>query len=151
MLLHQRPQEQQCQLLLPVLWHTGCNSTCNTKQDCCPEHKNQKVIQILADCLPLMALARESIVSMSKWFVGSSSNSMCGVCIASHEKTTLLRKPSDSCAILEVCAFPVMPKRPTCDLIFSTPPAFGNSLICGTRTGFSRNVTHGWLAIASNT
>lgn len=50
--------------------------------------------------------------------------------MASQEKTTLLRSPSDSWAILEVCALPVIPKRPTWDRILSTPPAFGNSLIC---------------------
>ena len=36
----------------------------------------------------LMASARASIVSMSKWLVGSSSNSMWGCCHASHANTT---------------------------------------------------------------
>ena len=43
----------------------------------------------------LMASARASMVSMSKWLVGSSSSSMCGRRKASQANTTRQRCPSD--------------------------------------------------------
>lgn len=43
------------------------------------------------------ASARASMVSISKWFVGSSSKSRCGHCHASHANTTLHLWPSDNC------------------------------------------------------
>jgi hypothetical protein len=50
-----------------------------------------------------MASARESIVSMSKWLVGSSSSSMWGVRWLSQANTTRDLSPSDSFFIGSVC------------------------------------------------
>ena len=43
----------------------------------------------------LMASARESMVSMSRWLVGSSSNNMCGFCQASQANITRHLCPSE--------------------------------------------------------
>ena len=80
---------------------------------------------------PLMARARESMVSISRWFVGSSSSSMCGVRCASQANTTRLLRPSDRFLMGSVCVWPVMPKRPITDRIFSSPSSRPNSLSCG--------------------
>jgi hypothetical protein len=61
----------------------------------------------------LMASASESMVSMSRWLVGSSSSIMCGVRCASHANTTRDLRPSDNCLMGNVWLLPVMPKRPT--------------------------------------
>ena len=47
----------------------------------------------------LMASPKASMVSISKWLVGSSSNNMWGVCQANHANTTLHLWPSESCLI----------------------------------------------------
>ena len=46
-----------------------------------------------------MALARLSMLSMSKWLVGSSRKSMCGHSLAILASTTRLFCPSESCPI----------------------------------------------------
>mmetsp|Transcript_12445 Transcript_12445/g.23852 ORF Transcript_12445/g.23852 Transcript_12445/m.23852 type:complete len:215 (-) Transcript_12445:745-1389(-) len=58
------------------------------------------------------ALARASIDSMSKWFVGSSSNKMCGTSRPNFAKTTRDFCPSLSSPIFCICIFPLIPKRP---------------------------------------
>lgn len=45
----------------------------------------------------LMASAKASMVSMSKWLVGSSSNNICGHCHANQANTTRHLCPSESC------------------------------------------------------
>ena len=47
----------------------------------------------------LIASANASMVSMSKWLVGSSKRSICGVCQASQANTTRHLCPSDNCLI----------------------------------------------------
>lgn len=42
----------------------------------------------------LIALAMESIISMEAWFVGSSSNKICGLVSAISENTSRVLKPS---------------------------------------------------------
>ena len=51
----------------------------------------------------LIASARASMVSMSKWLVGSSSSSICGDCHAIQAKTTRHRWPSLNCFSGDVC------------------------------------------------
>ena len=51
----------------------------------------------------LMASARASMVSMSKWLVGSSSSSIWGDCHAIQAKTTRHRWPSLNCFSGDVC------------------------------------------------
>ena len=50
----------------------------------------------------LIASASASIVSISKWLVGSSSNNIWGDCQANHANTTRQRCPSLSCFICDV-------------------------------------------------
>ena len=68
----------------------------------------------------LMPSASESIVSMSKWFVGSSKSSMCGFRCARYAKTTRDFKPSDSLRMAIDWFLPVMPKRPMMERILVT-------------------------------
>ena len=51
----------------------------------------------------LIASARASMVSMSKWLVGSSSSNICGDCHAIQAKTTRHRWPSLNCFSGDVC------------------------------------------------
>jgi len=94
----------------------------------------------------LMASASASMVSISKWFVGSSNRNMWGVWYAicnsdtplrrrdivckrrdrerhrclTCAKTTRERRPSESSSILVVWSEPEIPKRPIARRIFST-------------------------------
>ena len=50
-----------------------------------------------------IASARASIVSISKWFVGSSNSSICGFCHASQANVTRHLCPSERFLIGQVC------------------------------------------------
>merc|ERR1719278_1871929 len=63
---------------------------------------------------------------MSKWLVGSSKSSMCGICHESQANTTRPFCPSDSCLIGAVWAFPVIPYLPITFLISSLSLNSGN-------------------------
>mmetsp|Transcript_31492 Transcript_31492/g.74851 ORF Transcript_31492/g.74851 Transcript_31492/m.74851 type:complete len:98 (-) Transcript_31492:2129-2422(-) len=54
----------------------------------------------------------ESMVSMSRWFVGSSRRRMCGTDHVALQKATRLFCPPDSVRMGCVCQWPDMPKRP---------------------------------------
>mmetsp|Transcript_16595 Transcript_16595/g.40540 ORF Transcript_16595/g.40540 Transcript_16595/m.40540 type:complete len:160 (+) Transcript_16595:373-852(+) len=60
----------------------------------------------------LIAMARASIVSMSRWLVGSSRSRMCGCRHASSANASLLFCPPDSVLIGRVARSPLSPKRP---------------------------------------
>ncbi|BAT09539.1 Os09g0572450 [Oryza sativa Japonica Group] len=84
------------------------------------------------------ASARESIVSMSRWFVGSSSSSMCGSLHANHANITLLLCPSDRFLIGITCAFPDNPNLPMAALILSSSfPGYSFIMYC--RADMSRS------------
>ena len=53
----------------------------------------------------LIASAKASMVSISKWLVGSSSNRRCGAWKASQAKTTRHRCPSDKLRMGQICVW----------------------------------------------
>jgi len=73
---------------MPLVMWQQCWLTCEIS-------RKSWLTSIIPPSKSLIASASASIVSMSRWFVGSSSNSRWGRCHASHAKITRQRWPSD--------------------------------------------------------
>jgi len=78
-----------CQVITIIVWT-------------CEMSRKSWLTSIIPPSKSLMASARASIVSMSRWLVGSSSSSRWGRCQASHAKMTRQRWPSDRLRIVQV-------------------------------------------------
>lgn len=79
-----------------------CGQGCEATGSADPQENATDVRTTTPPSNSLMARARASMEVISRWFVGSSNSSTCGCSMASCEKTTRLRRPSESCLMGDV-------------------------------------------------